>query len=151
MPQALRDAAFQIVSISTTTGFATVDFATWPPFSQTLLLLLMFIGGCLGSTSGALRLERLILLGKLSVQRLRRMVRPRQVELLLIDETPVERETVHYITTYFGLYLGIAACILRSAPAIEGYAPTCKANRIRHSGIGAGFLTVSQTQDRRPS
>jgi trk system potassium uptake protein TrkH len=109
VPQALRDAAFQTVSIGTTTGFATADFATWPPFSQALLLLLMFTGGCLGSTSGALRLGRLILLGKLSAQRLRRMVRPRQVELLLIDETPVEHETVHYITTYFGLYLGIAA------------------------------------------
>jgi trk system potassium uptake protein TrkH len=108
LPQALRDAAFQTVSISTTTGFATADFATWPPFSQTLLLLLMFTGGCLGSTSGALRLGRLIILGKLIGHRLRRMVHPRQVEVLMIDRTPVEDETMHYITTYFGLYLGVA-------------------------------------------
>jgi trk system potassium uptake protein TrkH len=108
VPQAVRDAAFQTVSIGTTTGFATADFAAWPPFSQMLLLLLMFVGGCLGSTSGALRLGRLILLGKLSTQRLRRMVHPRQVEVLMVDETPVESETVHYITTYFGLYLSIA-------------------------------------------
>jgi trk system potassium uptake protein TrkH len=109
VPQAVRDAAFQTVSIGTTTGFATADFATWPPFSQTLLLLLMFTGGCLGSTSGALRLGRFILLGKLSTQRLRRMAHPRQVAVLMVDETPVESDTVHYITTYFGLYLGIAA------------------------------------------
>ena len=109
VPQALRDAAFQTVSIGTTTGFATADFATWPPFSQALLLLLMFTGGCLGSTSGALRLGRLVLLGKLIAQRLRRMVHPRQVERLMVDGVPVEAETVHYITAYFGLYLGIAA------------------------------------------
>jgi trk system potassium uptake protein TrkH len=107
--QALRDAAFQTVSIGTTTGFATADFVTWPPFSQTLLLILMFTGGCLGSTSGALRLGRLILLGKLIGQRLRRMVHPHQVAVLMVDKTPVERETVYYITTYFEIYLGIAA------------------------------------------
>lgn len=107
VPQALRDAAFQTVSIATTTGFATADFAAWPAFSQTLLLLLMFTGGCLGSTSGALRLERLIVLGKLIAQRLRRIVRPRQVEVLKVDGTPVENETLHYVATYFALYLAI--------------------------------------------
>ena len=109
VPQALRDAAFQTVSIGTTTGFATADFATWPPFSQTLLVLLMFTGGCLGSTSGALRLGRLIVLGKLIGQRLRRMVHPRQVEILMVDGVPIKAETMHYMTTYFGLYLGLAA------------------------------------------
>jgi trk system potassium uptake protein TrkH len=108
VPQALRDAAFQTVSIGTTTGFATADFATWPPFSQTLLVLLMFIGGCLGSTSGALRLGRLILLAKLCTYRLRRLVHPRQVERIMVDGVPVENETMHYMTTYFSLYLGIA-------------------------------------------
>jgi len=143
VPQALRDAAFQTVSIGTTTGFATADFATWPPFSQTLLLLLMFIGGCLGSTSGALRLGRLILLGKVSTQRLRRMVHPRHVELLMMDGAPVESETVHYITSYFGLYLAIAAlasllltlCDLDLATSISAAAATL-------GGVGPGLNLV---------
>jgi trk system potassium uptake protein TrkH len=115
VPQALRDAAFQTVSIATTTGFATADFATWPPFSQTLLLLLMLTGGCLGSTSGALRLGRLIVLSKLITQRLHQIVRPRQVEVLKVDGMPVENETLHYVTTYFTLYLaivGVASLLL---------------------------------------
>jgi trk system potassium uptake protein TrkH len=108
VPQAVRDAAFQTVSIGTTTGFATADFATWPPFSQTLLVLLMFTGACLGSTSGAIRLGRLILVGKVVGRHLRRLLRPRHVEVLKIDGAPVDDETVPYITTYFVLYLTIA-------------------------------------------
>ena len=62
----------------------------------------------MGSTSGALRLGRLILLAKLCTYRLRRLVHPRQVERIMVDGVPVENETMHYITTYFSLYLGIA-------------------------------------------
>jgi trk system potassium uptake protein TrkH len=68
----------------------------------------MFTGACLGSTSGALRLGRLILLGKLVTHRLCRIVYPRQVEILMMDELPVESDTIPYITNYFVLYLGIA-------------------------------------------
>jgi trk system potassium uptake protein TrkH len=143
LPQALRDAAFQTVSISTTTGFATADFATWPPFSQTLLLLLMFTGACLGSTSGALRLGRLILLGKLVSQRLRRLVYPRHVEVLMVDAAPVESDTIPYITNYFMLYLGIAVtasllltlCELDLITSISAVAATL-------GGVGPGLNLV---------
>lgn len=106
IPRAIRDAGFQTVSIGTTTGFATADFTTWPPLSQGILLLLMFTGASLGSTSGAIRLGRLILLGKLAASQLRRLVRPRQVEVITLDGAVVERETLTDVANYFGLYLG---------------------------------------------
>lgn len=105
---ALRDAAFQTVSISTTTGFVTADFNLWPPLSRTLLLLLMFSGACLGSTSGAIKIGRLILLAKLARQRLRRLHRPRQVQVLHYEGTLVESREVEYTAVFFVLYLGLA-------------------------------------------
>lgn len=78
-PSALLEALFTSASLSSTTGFISYDFETWPHFSQVILLILMFIGGCGGSTSGGLKVTRIILLFKSMTAVLRQKLHPRAV------------------------------------------------------------------------
>ncbi|MEZ6197653.1 MAG: TrkH family potassium uptake protein [Planctomycetota bacterium] len=80
--EALDQASFQVVTISTTTGFATEDFDAWPSFSRLVLVLLMFVGACAGSTAGGLKVFRVMLVLKYGVRQLRLHIRPRSVEKL---------------------------------------------------------------------
>ena len=77
--ESLRQSVFQVSSIVTTTGYATADFNLWPSFSKSILLILMFIGACAGSTGGGLKVSRLVILFKLIFQEIRRMLHPRAV------------------------------------------------------------------------
>jgi len=79
LPETLRSVTFQVVSITTTTGFATADFDRWPDFARTLMVVLMFFGGCAGSTSGGLKQIRIILLIKFALRELRRAIQPNAV------------------------------------------------------------------------
>ena len=103
--QSVRYSAFQVGSIITTTGYATADFAQWPYFSQTILLLLMVLGACAGSTGGGIKTIRLIILLKSIRREIRRMVHPRSVGLVRAEGKVVEEDTVHgvhvYLITYF--------------------------------------------------
>jgi trk system potassium uptake protein TrkH len=85
VPQSLRQSAFQVVAIMTTTGFATADFDQWPAFSVILLILLMVVGGCAGSTSGGLKVGRLILFFKIIRYQLKMGFRPNQVMSLKLN------------------------------------------------------------------
>jgi trk system potassium uptake protein len=85
VPQSLRQSAFQVVAIMTTTGFATADFDQWPAFSVILLILLMVVGGCAGSTSGGLKVGRLILFFKIIRYQLKAGFRPNQVMKLKLN------------------------------------------------------------------
>lgn len=96
----LRRAFFTIVSISTTTGFGTEDYDQWPTFSRLLLLGLMAIGGCAGSTAGGMKMNRLILFAKISVQELVKSFRPHQVFRLRLNGTTPD-DSVRLQTTLF--------------------------------------------------
>ena len=76
---AFRYAAFQVASIITTTGFATADYATWPMFSQIILVILTFVGACAGSTGGGIQISRILILVKNAFAEIRRMVHPHSV------------------------------------------------------------------------
>jgi trk system potassium uptake protein TrkH len=102
---ALRYSYFQVSSILTTTGFSTADFTRWPAYAQGVLVILMFIGGCAGSTGGGLKVSRVMLLCKDAVTELRRMLRPRSVERVRLDGRPVEAGTLHAVQGYFFVYL----------------------------------------------
>ena len=104
---AMRYAYFQVSSIITTTGFATANFAEWPEYSQAMLVLLMFIGGCAGSTGGGLKVSRVIILFKSAATEVKRMLRPRCVEHIRLDGKPVETDTVHKVLSYFFFYIMI--------------------------------------------
>ena len=88
--EALRHAFFQVSSIITTTGFATVNFNLWPTFSKAVLVALMFFGGCAGSTAGGLKIARIVILLKSSFRDLQRMIHPHAVTVVRLEGKPLE-------------------------------------------------------------
>ncbi|MFW6015562.1 MAG: TrkH family potassium uptake protein [bacterium] len=101
----LRYSVFQVVSISSTTGYATVDYDSWPPFSRWILLILMFIGGCAGSTSGGLKVIRIKVLFKKCKQELYHLLHPRAINKVKIDNVIVSEEVTTSILGFFFLYI----------------------------------------------
>ena len=109
--EAIRHSSFQVASIMTTTGYATTDFNLWPDFSKALLLVLMFIGGCAGSTAGGLKVSRVILLAKAAFRDLKHTLHPRSVESVKFEGKKVDSKTINGVTTYFALYSVILIAI----------------------------------------
>lgn len=107
--EALRYAAFQVVSILTTTGFVTADFELWPFAPQFLLLLLMFVGGCAGSTGGGMKNIRVLLVLRQARAELLRLVHPRGVFPVRVGGASVENAIVGSVTAFFTLYIGLFA------------------------------------------
>lgn len=105
--QSFRLALFQVVSIQTTTGYATADFEKWPAFSQYLLLGLMFVGGCAGSTGGAIKCVRFLVLVKQGANELYQLVHPHAVAPVKLGAKVVSRDTLNGIQGLFFLYIGI--------------------------------------------
>jgi len=97
------------VSIGSTCGFATADFDLWPNFCRFLLILLMFVGACAGSTSGSLKAIRIILLLKMARREIEKMIRPRAVFSVKLGGEPVEEDVLSNISSLFFLYLFIFA------------------------------------------
>ena len=98
--EALTHAAFQVGSIITTTGFATLDFNLWPQTSKTILILLMFIGACAGSTGGGIKVSRFIVLIKTVGKEIHSYIHPRSVKKIKIEGKPVEHDVVRSINVY---------------------------------------------------
>ncbi len=107
--EAVRHAAFQVASIITTTGFATTDFNAWPELSRTLLVLLMFIGACAGSTGGGIKVSRLLILGKGVSLECRRYLHPREVRVMRMDGRNLEPGVVRSAHVFLFAYLLIFA------------------------------------------
>ena len=107
MGEALHQAAFQVSSVMTTTGFATADFNEWPALSKTLLVLLMFVGACAGSTGGGMKVARVLLLMKAGRRSVKRMLRPRSVSQVHMDGGTVSEEVIQNTYSYLALYMGI--------------------------------------------
>ena len=115
--ESLMHSFFQVASIITTTGFATADFALWPTASQFLLVLLMLIGASAGSTGGAIKVSRIIILLKSIRRSIHKMIRPNQVEVVRLNGSPLDEETVSTTHTFFSLYMlilfgsGLLVCL----------------------------------------
>ena len=105
--KSFRLALFQVVSILTTTGYSSVDFEKWPAFSQYVLLVLMFIGGCAGSTGGAIKCIRIYVLIKEAARELYRLVHPHAVAPVKLAGKVLPQETLNGIRALFFLYIGI--------------------------------------------
>ena len=102
---AIRYACFQVVSITSTTGFATVDYNTWPPFSRWILLLLMFIGGSAGSTAGGIKVIRVQVLFKKGFQELYHLLHPRAIKKIKVNKVVVSERVSTSILGFFFLYI----------------------------------------------
>lgn len=98
---ALRDASFQVASIITTTGFSTVDFNMWNSTTKTILVLLMFIGACAGSTGGGIKVTRFIVVLKTIKRELNSYIHPNSVKKIQVEGKAVDRETIKAINVYF--------------------------------------------------
>ncbi len=103
--ESITDTAFQTVTIITTTGFATVDFALWPTFCRMALVMLMFTGACAGSTSGGIKLSRVMILCKGLKRELKRLAHPNHVSVVKVDGQTVEERVVSAAEAFIAAYL----------------------------------------------
>lgn len=142
-----RYGAFQVVSINTTTGFTTQDFDLWPPLSRGILLLLMFIGGSAGSTAGAMKNMRILILLKKGYQELLRLARPRAVIPVKLGGRPVEETVIAGITGFFILYILlflVSSLILMKLGLDMVSSVAASAATIGNIGPGLGLVGASQ-------
>ena len=100
----IRASSFQVASIITTTGYSTVDFALWPSLSKMILIVLMFIGGCAGSTAGGIKVSRVLLGFKSVVKDLKKMIHPRSVGTVRYEGRALDQATSNGIASYFTVY-----------------------------------------------
>ena len=107
--EALTHATFQVATIITTTGFATVDFNFWHSAAKTVLVLLMFCGACAGSTGGGIKVSRIIVFVKSAVKEVGSYIHPRSVKRVKVEGKPVEHEAIRSINVYLTTYVVIFA------------------------------------------
>ncbi len=102
---AVRHAFFTVSSIITTTGFSTLDFGQFPILSQTILVVLMFIGACAGSTGGGIKVSRLIILVKTMIKEIHIQIHPKQIQKVKLNGHLIPHEVVRAVNTYMAVYL----------------------------------------------
>ena len=107
--ESLRYASFQVSSLITTTGYVTADFNQWPTLSQMVLLLIMFIGGCAGSTAGGIKCIRILLLSKMFKREITKLNHPRALKTVRINGHAVDEEILSGIKMFFFVYVAIFA------------------------------------------
>lgn len=104
LSEAVRLSVFQVSSLITSTGYSTADFNLWPTFSKTLLFLMMFIGGCAGSTAGGFKISRVVLLLKKAKIELKKMLHPRSVSNVRFEGKRISNDTMSSVSSYLVIY-----------------------------------------------
>lgn len=146
--EALTHAAFQVASIISSTGFATTNFDLWPGFSKTLLVLLMFIGACAGSTGGGIKVSRFVIIGKSIKKEFHSYIHPKSVKQIIIDGKEVEsgviRSVCIYIITFFALFVfSILIIALEEKDLVTNFTAVIATM----NNIGPGLSMVGPTQN----
>lgn len=144
----LRHASFQVASIITTTGFSTADFDLWSQACKTVLVLLMFVGACAGSTGGGIKVSRLVVLFKTMIKELNSYIHPKSIKKIKIEGKPVEHEVVRAINVYlvtFVILFSVSVFLL----AFEGrdLVTNFTAVTATINNIGPGLGMVGPTQN----
>ncbi|MBQ8657791.1 MAG: TrkH family potassium uptake protein [Clostridia bacterium] len=144
--EAIKHAAFSVASVISTTGFATEDFNLWPSFSKTILVLLMFIGACAGSTGGGMKVSRHIILAKGGMHEVGRLIHPKQVKKITVDKRVVEHEVVRSVNAYLVAYILIFVVSLLLI-SIEGHDLTTSFTSVvtTLNNVGPGLEKVGPT------
>lgn len=145
---AMRHGFFQVISILTTTGFATDDYDAYPAFARTLIVMLMFIGASTGSTAGGMKIFRYVVLARVIQQQLRKLVRPNAVSVVRVGQSTVSEETQSTVLAFFFVYIATFALgtlvMATMSPDLETAASAtiaCLGN------IGPGLSAVGPTQN----
>lgn len=139
----LRYAGFQASSILTTTGFATADFAKWPPLSQTILFLLMFVGGCAGSTGGGIKVIRIVFLSKMAFTEMKYLLNPRGIYGIFVDGKPLRKNIIYDTAAFVLLYIFLLlATTLAVAAGGNDILTSLTASLATVGNIGPGFGKV---------
>ena len=147
LEETIRHASFQVASIITTTGFATTDFDLWPSFSKTILLCLMVVGACAGSTGGGIKAARVLLLFKSLKRNIQQMLHPRKVQMIRNNGVVVDERTIAGTNAYLAAYViilfvsfmvisldgfstgtnfsAVLACFNNIGPGLEAVGPVC--------------------------
>ena len=147
LEETIRHASFQVASIITTTGFATTDFDLWPSFSKTILLCLMVVGACAGSTGGGIKAARVLLLFKSLKRNIQQMLHPRKVQMIRNNGAVVDERTITGTNAYLAAYViilfvsfmvisldgfstgtnfsAVLACFNTIGPGLEAVGPVC--------------------------
>ena len=112
METSVRHSAFTVAAIMSTTGFSTEDFNLWPELSRALIVMLMFVGGCAGSTCGGIKISRLMILFRGMKKELELLIHPRQVKKIHIDSHPIEHEVVRSVNVYMVCFVLVFAVSL---------------------------------------
>lgn len=149
--EALRDALFTVVSLATTTGFVTADFETWPTSAQVLLVLLMFIGGCAGSTAGGLKIIRWVILFKVAGRMIERVYRPRSVRHIRVGGTVIPEQIQEATVGLFLLWLlvfglGAFSIALLEGPNID-LVTAFSSSSSTLNNIGPGFSRIGAMEN----
>jgi trk system potassium uptake protein TrkH len=145
---ALTQAAFQVASIITTTGFSTVDFNQWSTTAKTILVFLMFIGACAGSTGGGIKVSRFIAVIKTVRKELGSYIHPKSVKKIKMDGKPIEHDVVRSINVYFITFL-LVFCISLFLVSFEDYDLTTSFTAVAATinNIGPGLNLVGPAEN----
>ena len=147
LEETVRHAAFTVSTIITTTGYATTDFDLWPAFSKAIIMLLMVVGACAGSTGGGLKVARLLLLMKSLRRNIGQVLKPRKVQVVRNNSTVVDEKILDNANAYLAAYVvilflsflvvsldnfsvgtnftAVLACFNNIGPGLEAVGPTC--------------------------
>lgn len=145
---ALRHSAFQVASVITTTGFSSTDFDLWPETSKIILVLLMFVGACSGSTGGGIKVSRFIVLLKTIAKELHSYIHPHSIKKIKIDGKPVEHEVVRSINVHFITFMIVFAfSVFAISFENKGLVTSFTAVVATLNNIGPGLELVGPTQN----
>lgn len=166
--ETIRHAAFQVSSIMTTTGYGTTDFDLWPSFSKTVLLGLMVVGACAGSTGGGFKCGRILLVVKSLRRSIQKMLSPRKIQVVRSNGKPVSEDVLHNTNAYLAAYVmillisfllvsvdgqsietnlsAVLACFNNIGPGMDAVGPTC--NYALYSGFSKLVLTFDMLAGR---
>lgn len=144
----VRHSFFQVASIITTTGFATTDFDQWPQLSRSLLVILMFIGACAGSTGGGIKVSRILIMAKTMAREMRLYIHPREVRAIRLEGRPISTEVMRSVNVFFITYMLVftASVVVIS---LDGYDLVTNFTAVAATlnNIGPGLGMVGPTQN----
>ena len=145
---AVQQAAFQVGSIITTTGFTTCNYDLWPPFAKGILVTLMFIGACAGSTGGGMKISRLVVLAKSIRKELQQTLHPNAVTPVRVDGKPIDHETFRSINVFMAAYI-ILFTVSVLLVSLDGQTMTTNFTAVAatFNNIGPGLEGVGPTQN----